>query len=951
MQKICNNSIRYQLMLILLSISIPCMSQDLIDNYQFPPSANWLKIKTEHYSIVVPKENEKEGQRVANLLEYVYNPISKTLNAKRKPFTLILSNQNVEANGYVMLAPRKAEWYNTPPQSGLLGTGEWYQLMAVHEGRHMVQYDKFNVGFTRLGSIFFGEWASSLFPNFTIPYWFWEGDAVVTETALTNSGRGRLPSFDMPLRTILLTDQKISYYKASLGSYRDFTPNRYLLGYHMVTYVRRNFPANTWSKVTDISAILSFLPPTFSLALLGYTKKGTVGTYKNAMNDLKEKWTKQLEEVKLKDFKTVKTKPKHCWTNYSFPQFINDSTILAQKYGFNHVYQLVKIDLSGKEKKLKEFMPVDLVRMNPIKNKVVWSESLPDIRWGNRNYGSVVCYDLISHKKKRITRKTRYFAPVLSHDGNRIAAVEFTTERKCAIVIIDAVTGTSIAHLPNPSNDFITTPSWSDNDSFIVFTHQGFHGKALSIQSSYNGMIQTVLPYGTEDIGQPLFYKNYIVYNSPFSGIDNIYAVNIMNHKKYQLVSAKFGAFNPGFNSDGSKMIFTNYNSLGDEIGMIAADTTVWVPLEEIKDGSIKYYKPLISQEQGKNIMQDSLIPKKTYESEKYSTGANLLNIHSWLFVPFTIITPYIVLQTISNDKLNSTCIIADISFELNQKMFGVGVEAAYAGLFPVFEIGIGSNDRGAYYMSPNQQDTLINVWNEKYFRFGTYIPLDFSRGVYSTHLTVGAEISYTGVSNKEIYEENFPSNGEFVPARFYMNFTNEKYGTRRDLHSPFAQSISINNRQTLLEGDYKGSILSAQGEFYFPGLWRHHSIKLSAAYEKQDPVNYIFASEFLFPRGFSYYFFNEFTKLSADYSLPLFYTHWNIGPLIYINLFKGTCFYDYGLGNSNGYKKEYKSAGATVTMEFIPLSLPFTFEFGVRSTYLIDQDKITVEPVLGLFF
>jgi hypothetical protein len=796
----------------------------------------------------------------------------------------------------------------------------------------------------------FGEWAPAVLPNITIPAWFWEGDAVVTETALTNSGRGRMPSFDMPLRALLLSDKKYSYYKAYLGSYKDYTPDPYLLGYHLVTYVRRNFPVNTWSKVTNVSASVPVFPPIYSIALDVLTKKGTVGTYNNAMADLREKWTKQLEDVKLTDIQILKTKEKKCRTHYSFPQYLNDSVIIAQKHGFDHPYQLVKISASGKEKKLKEFMPVDLVRMNPEKNKIVWSEVYPDIRWGNRDYASIVIYDIAGNKKKRLTRKTKYFAPVLSHDGNRIAAVEFSTERKCSIVIIDAETGKSIAHLPNPENDFITTPSWSENDSFIVFTHQGFRGKALSMQSAVNGSLQTIIPYGTEEISQPSFFKGYIVYNSAFSGIDNIYAINTSSHKKFQLVSAKFGAFNPGFNSGGTRMIFSDYTVMGDRLAAIEIDSMNWVAIENVKEGNIKYYEPLIGQEQGKNIFADSM-PAKTYQTEKYSKLSNLLNFHSWQVLPLTIMTPYIMLQAYSNDKLNSASIMADLSYDLNQKMFGLGFEAAYAGLFPVFEIGIGTYDRGAYYMSADQTDTLLNIWNEAYCRFGTYIPLDLSRGVFSRHLDFGAEISYTQVSGKKIYEAYYPSDGEFLPVKFHLKFSNEKYGTIRDLFPPFAQYITLINRQTLFKGDYRGSILSLQADFYFPGFFKHHSIKLSSAYEKQDPGNYIFASEFLFPRGFVYYFFDEFTKVGVDYSLPLFYTHWNIGPLVYIKRFKGTLFYDYGYGKSGKFSQEYKSAGATVTMEFYPFTLPLALDFGVRTTYLLDQDRLTVAPVLGLYF
>ncbi|WP_449435315.1 hypothetical protein [Pedobacter steynii] len=68
-----------------------------------------------------------------------------------------------------------------------------------------------------------------------------EGDAVTIETALTNAGRGRQPSWIMPYRTSLLEGKKFSYSKVSFGSEKDITPGYYQLGYLMASNIRKEF--------------------------------------------------------------------------------------------------------------------------------------------------------------------------------------------------------------------------------------------------------------------------------------------------------------------------------------------------------------------------------------------------------------------------------------------------------------------------------------------------------------------------------------------------------------------------------------------------------------------------------------------------------------------------------------------------------------------------------------
>ena len=72
-------------------------------------------------------------------------------------------------------------FYSKPFDDCSLGSGEWFENLAVHEYRHIVQYDVLNHGFTKLASFIFGAYGRSTL-SYSVPQWFYEGDAVFAET-------------------------------------------------------------------------------------------------------------------------------------------------------------------------------------------------------------------------------------------------------------------------------------------------------------------------------------------------------------------------------------------------------------------------------------------------------------------------------------------------------------------------------------------------------------------------------------------------------------------------------------------------------------------------------------------------------------------------------------------------------------------------------------------------
>jgi hypothetical protein len=60
---------------------------------QNPPSVRWSKINTPHFRLIFPTTNTEEGQRLANVLETVYEPVSSSLGKNPRKISVLLQNQ------------------------------------------------------------------------------------------------------------------------------------------------------------------------------------------------------------------------------------------------------------------------------------------------------------------------------------------------------------------------------------------------------------------------------------------------------------------------------------------------------------------------------------------------------------------------------------------------------------------------------------------------------------------------------------------------------------------------------------------------------------------------------------------------------------------------------------------------------------------------------------------
>ena len=125
------------------------------------------------------------------------------------------------------------------------------QTLAVHEYRHVHQYSNFNRGLSKIASVLFGQEGQAAFNAIAIPDWFFEGDAVHSETIGTTQGRGRAPSFFNGYKAIWHEGRNYSWTKLRNGSLKDHDAQSLSFGLLIGELWLLKYGPDFWRKVNE----------------------------------------------------------------------------------------------------------------------------------------------------------------------------------------------------------------------------------------------------------------------------------------------------------------------------------------------------------------------------------------------------------------------------------------------------------------------------------------------------------------------------------------------------------------------------------------------------------------------------------------------------------------------------------------------------------------------------
>ncbi len=223
----------------------------------------WKQINTDTARVIFPVGLDSAAQRVASFVSRLSLQDQLSLGKKFKKIDIVLQNQPVITNGYVSMGPFRSEFYTTPsPDNYDPSSLSWLTQLTVHEYRHVQQYNNFDKGLSAVMKKLFGQEGYALAVNAAVPNWFFEGDAVYSESLLAPHGRGTLPFFLKAFPALWQSGKEYSWMKIRNGSFKDYVPNHYDLGYLLVNYGAKQYGYDFWRKVTgDASAYKGIFYP------------------------------------------------------------------------------------------------------------------------------------------------------------------------------------------------------------------------------------------------------------------------------------------------------------------------------------------------------------------------------------------------------------------------------------------------------------------------------------------------------------------------------------------------------------------------------------------------------------------------------------------------------------------------------------------------------------------
>ncbi|MCJ7448080.1 MAG: hypothetical protein MUO72_10320 [Bacteroidales bacterium] len=921
-------------------------SAQYYDTGQDPARLKWLQIKTGRFTVIYPEKYGAGGIDFARSLDEAYSKLTLFYPEKKIKIPVVIHNFTTQSNGYVVWAPKRMEIYPTPEQNTV--PLDPNRQLAIHELTHVLQMESLSSGFSKVLSIAFGEQFPGVVAGLLLPLWYLEGDAVFTESVLTESGRGRTPEFQKQLKAIVVEKNKIyKYDKMINGSFRDFTPDHYKFGYQMIAWSLTKKDPRLWNKVLSFTANEPFTinPVNISLTENAGTTKRKL--FDETFDTLRTLWQQDVIRSNALTYEPVNPPKRDRHVDYYSPVFTGSGTIAAIKTSLSDPPSFVLINPSEKsEKKIHNPGLMKPWLLSCAKGKLVWVETTTDPRWDNRNYSVIKLLDLASGRTRQITFRSRYLSASLSPDGKIIAASENSAENRNNLVLINSNDGNVIRSVPVPDNSYLQRPQWSEDGKKITFISLTAEGEGILSYSLANQKWEILFEACRDDLQSTFLRNDSLFFISSYSGTDNIYVLTAGN-KISEITNSRFGANDLCIS--GGKVIFSDYSSSGNNICITTIKNADDIPKAPVSSSSF-----LI------NRFDTLSVPPYDnssggYVPEPFRKWQHLFRFHSWM--PFyadieevksdlTSVRPGFTLM--SQNQLST--LITSVGYEYSEdKRHMLHSRITWKGLYPVLD----SRFDYGYFPSIDTTNSMVS-WipsplNPAFsFKNSLYIPLKFYSGKFTQNLYPSLSSDYV---NKYVYlKENSDYDYGQVQITGRLYFSNYYRSAFRDIYPRWAQLFDLSYTYAPFDKLIYGSDVSLKTALYFPGFFKNNGIKFRYETEKQDFARYLMSNKIHYPRSYHSIISAKLDFLSVDYVTPLFYPDFNISSFFYMTRIRTGLFFDYAWGTDNYHLRyqdgrlvidhrnpeteTFSSFGVELLSDFYLFRIPYPVTAGAQFTW-----------------
>lgn len=587
---------------------------------------SWQQIEQARFTVIFEAGLEDEAQRVTYLLNtYLDQHLQDfPMNAPYRPVPVVLFTDAHTSNGNVGMPPLRSHWYNKPyPLSGT----EWFDTLAVHEGRHMVHYNQlFDHETGRVLTFLFGETGAAIFSGLFFPSWLYEGDAVMAETRQTAGGRGRNAAFNLWLRTDWLNNEPYRYDRAILGTGFDRMP--YVSPYDLGYYIVQSWQERHGDQVVDriMAKTGSFDAIRFTDGVFDVTGQHVESSYANTVLENQTRWQQQFDALNVSPVTTVFTNEQDHWVSW-YPVSSSSEGVLAAEVDLERGAALVSIEQGVRQ--LKTTLPREatsrLASSAKSRNvfmadeRVCYVREVPGVSVQNAQNGRLECWSAKQGFEAVIDDEKLTSATYA--DGQFLVHV-FKPDRSSELRLYSAE-GELQSHLALPvrASAYDLMPS-QGGWVFVMQTDEG-HG-IFHVNGALTDLT-LLIAADDENLRSPVLTNNWLLYTSDRSGIDQLMALSRLDGRQYQVLTRPYGSYFVTYSNTHQTITLADYTPKGQQLIRVPFSDPIeapddWQPVEQIPrvDWRVNARAPV-------------QVPEAlNYPVRSYSRLDNLWNLHSW---------------------------------------------------------------------------------------------------------------------------------------------------------------------------------------------------------------------------------------------------------------------------------------------------------------------------------
>lgn len=952
-------------MAILLLLSSMFTAEHLSAQYYSwgvdPPSFKWRQMKTDQYRVVYPDTARNVASRMMYYLDAVKEDISYGYRYPQMSIPFVVHPSNFRSNGLVMWMPRRVEFLSTPEVNGY--SMPWTKQLIAHEYRHAVQYNNLNRGVIKVLSYILGQQSSTIGLLF-MPLWMMEGDAVMTETEMSTFGRGLQPSFTMPYRAYGNVATEFKFYdKWFCGSYKDYIPNHYNLGYLMSRHGYNRFGRIMGDDVAELTSRRPYMIISNNWVLKRLYGSSESKLFYDTFHTLYYHWEPLAQVEESIDYIPVKD-PK-LYTVYSYPQPLNDGKVLFLKEDLANTTAFVIVDPEeGEEQRIARVGHLSSRPALSTMGRVWWTESRQSALFAEQVYSKLYYMDL-SEKRPRAMYKQRNVLYPTPTSGHGIAWVEYTADGQYTVVVNGSLDAERRTQLPYGSE--IHGMAWDDTTDalyLIITDDDGMH-----IAKLVRGGFERVTRSAYTTLSDLRAKGGKLYFGSIASGRDEAHIYDLASSKEYRLTTSRYGSFQPMPLND-SVVVATTYDRRGylpslqstamaKEVRYVPHPPKIMLPESKpwgvVNLDTVRY-----------DAAAEEMVKSKT-PSKRFSRIGHAFNIHSWAPASYD---PYAIVEESSiafnlGATIMSQNILSTLEgfltwgwnpndgsvFKGTLRYYGLGVNLWVNGTFggnqPIYKIATYDPDEGKLILSPD-------IKRDKYYSLGAgaTLPILLSNGYHTSQLALSTSWNFSNgmVANVDKLEiedykvTNIRTIGYSEGVHqlsFGVGFQDMVRKSHRDFLPPWG--VVLSGSYTLNPAtDNMGHLMVLYGKLYTPGFAKHHSLSLAASYQtslggfQSDLVlsSLSFKSTRLLPRGYSSYDIenDHYVATSLNYALPVWYPDGGWPGIIYFKRLRVNVGADYASFRSpvlmddgliGDRRRHIGSVGVDLGVDFNILSMP----------------------------